>query len=240
MRKIKVFAFTIVAAFALTSGLMAQADLKIPYENFDFGIMPQNAKVTGGYWLISTGADTLNITDVKPGCGCTKAPLETNIIAPGDSTFLEISFKSGKYKNRVHKTIRVNSNTSVPNRSISLTGFVQIQMDSTKPVIVRPYRLDVSQYGTKPRENVKFTLENVTDRDLEWKMVYYPDEYFTVKLPNKIKAGQSVEGELKVKPEHVNTEFEQSFTIEFNNQGKTRFTIPVTRTVRHLSATDGQ
>jgi hypothetical protein len=239
MKKINTLILAVIAVFAFAAALMAQADLKIPAEIFDFGIMPQNAKVTGGYWLISSGYDTLRISDVKPGCGCTKAPLKTNTLAPGDSTFLEISFSSKQYKGNVRKGIRINSNASETVRNISLSGTVQIQMDSTKPVIVRPYKLDISQFNAKPREQMKFTLENVSGRDLEWNMVYFPGDYFEVKLPDKIKAGKSVEGILKIKPEYANTEFEKSFTIEFNDADKTRFTIPVTRSIRNISATDG-
>ncbi len=239
MRKINLIALTVIAVFVFASALLAQADLKIPAETFDFGIMPQNAKVTGGYWLFSNGPDTLKITEVKPGCGCTKAPLKTNTLAPGDSAFLEISFSSNQYKSRVHKTIKINSNAAEPIRNLALTGTVQIQMDSTKPVIIRPYKLDISQFGAKAREQMKFTLENISEQDLEWSMVYYPRDYFEVKLPDKIKAGKSVEGILKVRPEYTNAEFEQSFTIEFNDADHTRFTIPVTRTLRNISATSG-
>lgn len=239
MKKINTLILAVIAVSALGTTLMAQADLKIPAETFDFGIMPQNAKITGGYWLHSSGTDTLKITDVKPGCGCTKAPLKTSILAPGDSTFLEISFSSKQYKGNVRKGIKINSNAAEAIHNISLAGTVQIQMDSTKPVIVRPYKLDISQFSAQPREQMKFTLENVTGQDLEWNMVYYPSEYFEVKLPDKIKAGKSVEGVLKVRPEYVNSEFEQSFTIEFNDIDKTRFTIPVTRTMRNISSTEG-
>lgn len=238
MKKINTLMLAVIAVFALGATLMAQADLKIPAETFDFGIMPQNAKVTGGYWLISSGTDTLRISDVKPGCGCTKAPLNTNTLAPGDSTFLEISFNSKQYKGNIRKGIRISSNAAETIRNISLAGTVQIQMDSTKPVIVRPYKLDISQFSAQPREQMKFTLENVTGQDLEWNMVYYPSKYFEVKLPNKIKAGKSIEGTLKVRPEYIGAEFEQSFTIEFNDANKTRFTIPVTRTMRNISAVD--
>ncbi len=233
MKSIKSIIFAGIIALAFGPTALAEAELTIPKENFDFGIMPQNSRVFGGYWLVSSGSDTLKITDVKPGCGCTKAPLKKSRIAPGDSTFLEISFSSKQYTNRVHKTIRINSNTSEPSRTISLTGFVQVQMDSTKPVIISPYKLDVSQYGTRKRDYINFTMENVTDQDLTWHMVYYPTDYFDVDLPYAIKAGQKVKGTLTVKPDYVNENIDQSFTIEFNNQGRTHFTIPVIRTVRH-------
>ncbi len=232
-KTIKSIILAIIVALAIGSTALAEAALTIPQENFDFGIMPQNSKVTGGYWLVSSGSDTLKITDVKPGCGCTKAPLQKNIIAPGDSTFLEITFSSKQYTNRVYKTIRINSNTSEPSRTISLTGMVKVAMDSTNPVVIKPYILDVSQYGTRKRDHIYFNMENVTDKDLTWHMVHYPGEYFDIEFPHTIKAGETAKGTLTVKPEYVNGNFDQSFTIEFDNQGKTHFTIPVTRTVRH-------
>ncbi len=41
--------------------------LEIPKPEFDFGFVPQNAKVSHDFWLYSTGTDTLRILQVNPG-----------------------------------------------------------------------------------------------------------------------------------------------------------------------------
>jgi len=41
--------------------------LTIPQSEFDFGFVPQAAKISHDFWLYSTGDDTLKILKVNPG-----------------------------------------------------------------------------------------------------------------------------------------------------------------------------
>lgn len=41
--------------------------LDIPQPEFDFGYVPQNAKISHVFWLHSAGTDTLKIVKVNPG-----------------------------------------------------------------------------------------------------------------------------------------------------------------------------
>jgi hypothetical protein len=41
--------------------------LSIPEPDFDFGFVPQNAKISHVFWLHSTGTDSLRIENVRPG-----------------------------------------------------------------------------------------------------------------------------------------------------------------------------
>ena len=41
--------------------------LTIPETEFDFGYVPQNAKISHDFWLYSEGTDTLKILQVNPG-----------------------------------------------------------------------------------------------------------------------------------------------------------------------------
>jgi hypothetical protein len=51
------------------------AKVYIEETNFDFGYIPGGEVVSHSYYLHSRGTDSLKILNVKPGCGCTKAPL---------------------------------------------------------------------------------------------------------------------------------------------------------------------
>ncbi|HOP07017.1 MAG TPA: hypothetical protein PLF13_06975 [candidate division Zixibacteria bacterium] len=64
----------LVTAMALTLVLLllvgqVQAGplLTVPEKSFDFGYVPQNAKISHTFWLHSSGDDTLKIVSVKPG-----------------------------------------------------------------------------------------------------------------------------------------------------------------------------
>ncbi len=45
----------------------AQPKLVIPQPEFDFGFVPQSAKVSHEFWLYSEGTETLQILKVNPG-----------------------------------------------------------------------------------------------------------------------------------------------------------------------------
>jgi hypothetical protein len=59
----------LVLLFAAPFGgsVLAQPRLSVPDPDFNFGFVPQHSKISHIFWLHSTGTDTLNIKDVKPG-----------------------------------------------------------------------------------------------------------------------------------------------------------------------------
>ena len=137
-------AILVLLMLALFTG-SAQAVPKMVLEEtqFDFGYVPQQAKITHVFWLKSVGDDSLKILKVTPGCGCTKAPLEKSIIAPGDSAKLEIIFSTKKYKNRVSKSPRILTNEGQTEKNIRISTHVVTRPDSTYAVVISPYKLDL-------------------------------------------------------------------------------------------------
>jgi hypothetical protein len=216
----------------LSLSATAQPVLKTPVEKFDFGFTPQNATVSYDFWLHSDGRDTLKITRVKTSCGCTKAPLDKNVLAPGDSTRLRIIFNTGRFKNTVRKSINVNTNSDQTASQLLIMSNILIRPDSTYPVVIKPYKLNISQFSEKIRDEMTFNITNVSDRDLNPSLVTFPKDLFEVILPKEIKAGENARGVLKLKKAGLNEEFKKSFTFELNDEKKTRFTIPVLRNLR--------
>lgn len=49
------------------SPVFGAPELTLPETSFDFGFVPQNAKISHVFWLYSTGDDTLKVIRVKPG-----------------------------------------------------------------------------------------------------------------------------------------------------------------------------
>lgn len=109
---------------------------------------------------------------------------------------------------------------------------VVLRPDSTYPVVIKPYKLDLSQFTDKVRDNITFTISNVSDQKLDLEMIANNDDYFKVKLPSSIEAGESTEVTLKLNRDILEKSFEKSFTFELNDEKTSRFTIPVKRTVR--------
>ena len=99
------------------------------------------------------------------------------------------------------------------------------------PLTLTPYRLDVSQFTRKPRRKATFTVENQTD--VPYKITLIDSgRSFDVELPSEIGAGAMIEGVVTVHEDAVETDFEQSLTFELDDDGKTRYSVPVKRKFR--------
>jgi len=235
-RRLPIF-ISLLSLLLIAGAVFAQPKLTVPIDNFNFGYTPQNAKVSCGFWLYSTGRDTLKITNVKTGCGCTKAPLEKDILPPGDSTRLEIIFSTKRYQHEVSKTTRLMTNSGEVTNKVTITSNILLRPDSTYPVTISPYKLNISQLGEKKRDEIKFTLENISPVELEPRIVTFPESVFEVTLPDKIKPGEKAVGKVKLKTKGLESSFQESFTLELNDPNQTRFTVPVVRNYRQVSST---
>lgn len=230
------FAFMLVVLLFSFSLSQAAPLLKIDEPVFDFGNSPGNAKVSHSFWLRSAGDDTLKILSVVPGCGCTKAPLEKNELAPGDSTRLEVIFSTGNYRGHVAKSPRISTNEGATYKTVRILTNVLTRPDSTYPLVVTPHKLDISQFGQKERKEVTFTIENITPADLNLSVIDVPSDVFTVELPGKIGAGKKAEGKIRLAGNGDIGDFEKSVTFEVNDEQHSRFTIPVRREVRSTTS----
>jgi len=207
--------------------VLAKPELTLKSSKFDFGYSPYNTKISHSFWLYSTGDETVNIEKVITGCGCTKAPLSTNIIPPGDSALLEIIFNTNKYKNRVVKSPKIISNAS--EQKITFITNVQKEPDQTIPIVIEPEIIDLSlpEYGISNK--IGFTLQNLTNDNLKTSLISFPDDLFELKLPSEIGAGKTAEGTIIIKSVNSIDKIRKSFTIELNDKNKTRVTIPIIR-----------
>lgn len=226
-------------AFALLGGLLfllppaqAASKLVIDQPEFDFGYVPQNSRVSHRFVLQSAGEDSLRIIKVVPGCGCTQTPLKKNDLAAGESTDLEVIFNTGHYTSRVTKRPKIESNAEEKYDDVVFHANVVRRPDSTQPIVIKPYKLDVSQFGEKVRNEIKFTVTNVSDQAVNIKLIDLPEDFFEVSLDGNIAAGQSAEGTLKLRDQAVPMSFEKSFTFECNDADASRFTVPVKRVVQ--------
>jgi hypothetical protein len=217
--------YTISLLMILVALAAAAPKMNVPVDVIDFGYAPQKSAVTCRFWIFSTGADTLKITDVKPGCGCTKAPLEKNLIAPGDSTFVDITFNTGQYKGKVTKTVNISAADSVQAQRVTILANVLVSPDSATVLRIEPSILELG--GTQKKHEISFDIENKTGSEIIPKMVSSPGSDFEIKLPKKIKAGQKGEAKVKLLAETIPPGYARSFTIAIDDAQQSRFTIPI-------------
>lgn len=71
MRYMKVlritFAVVLLVALVAIVAVNAAPRLVMPETTFNFGYVPQNAKISHDFWLYSKGEDSLHILKVVPG-----------------------------------------------------------------------------------------------------------------------------------------------------------------------------
>jgi len=103
------FRHLFLACAAVT--LMAQAPaISFDRTHHDFGRITPDRKVAAKYRVTNTGNAYLNITQVRPSCGCTYTMLGKWSLAPGEGTEIEAMFDPKGLKGGVRKSIEVVSN----------------------------------------------------------------------------------------------------------------------------------
>ncbi len=117
--------------------LMAQAPaISFDKLHHDFGRISPDKKVAAKYKVTNTGNAYLNITQVRPSCGCTYTMLGKWSLAPGEATEIEAMFDPKGMKGLVRKSMEVVCNDpKSPNISLSLEAdVVQEIMPSVEAV----------------------------------------------------------------------------------------------------------
>jgi len=228
----KIIYFLMLLSLSVT--VSAAPDISFSETSFNFGKAPQRAAVSHTFWIKSTGTDTLVIEKVIPGCGCTKAPLKDSVLAPGDSTSLEIIFETKSFRGFVAKKPYLETNISDEKIYLRIDAELFPKPESITPISFEPFKLDVSQYTEKPRSKAKFHLVNKSDKDYEITMIDDANKAFDIKLPKKIKAGETIEGMITVHKDMLDKEFNSSFTIQINDDFQTRVSLPIRRILRNV------
>jgi hypothetical protein len=62
-----VIILSLITLMAAASAVLAAPRLVLPETTFNFGYVPQNAKISHDFWLYSKGEDSLIVLKVVPG-----------------------------------------------------------------------------------------------------------------------------------------------------------------------------
>lgn len=99
-------------------------------------------------------------------------------------------------------------------------------------MVVKPYKLDISQFGERVRDKMKFTIVNVSESDVNLSLIAGIPDIVSIELPKSIGAGKSATGLVTINDDALTIEFEKSFTFQVDDAASTRFTIPVKRSIK--------
>lgn len=225
---------TMLAILAVPCLLLAQgttksgARLYIDDTAFDFGYIAAGSVVSHSYVFHSRGTDSLKILNVKPGCGCTKAPLKKEVVAAGDSTEVELVFTSNKgAKGNVGKSATVTCND--PDRGtfqLTFKGKNFTDPDSLTPLTLSEGELVIN--GQSHSKEAKLIVKNVSASAVKLHLVSQPAGYLKVEVPNsEIQPGKEKEIKVKIDGSVSEEQFNKSFTFAVDDQAGSRYSIPV-------------
>lgn len=208
--------------------------LVVPENEFNFGYAPQNAKIVHNYWLKNAGPDSLQLVDVRPGCGCTKAPLKKKVLAAGDSTDVELVFSTGMYSSRTRKSASIIADAphSIPN--LSFSAFPTKNVDSLTPFVVVPPLLNLDSLKDQSLSGtIEVRVRNTSAEPISLKLVSAPSEYFTIDVPTaSIAPGSDRPIRIHITSDISDTILAKSFTIEASDTAQTRYSVPIQKAMR--------
>lgn len=227
--KILLISFLIAIVTAAAGAVSATPRLTLDENYFNFGYMPQYSRVSHTFWLRSTGDGELVINEVVPGCGCTQAPLEKDVIAVGDSASLEIIFDSRRFKNRVTKRPEIKSNGLEPVKNIQIIATIVERGDTTRPLHFEPFAIDFLGSDEEVLKPIEFKISNLSDTALTITILDKADDHFKVELPSSIGPHETKVGKVTLKKEVAPKAFYKSFTIQVDDEWNHRFSVPIAR-----------
>lgn len=191
----------IIVAVAAPFLLFAQPKLEVVGgDTYNWGtVRPTDDPLHAKIKIKNVGNELLKITEVKPGCGCTTAPLDKTELKPGEEATLDVTLRIGGMAHDVVKSIRIASNdVQNPNKYIYLKAKVFY------PISILPTSYFTFNEMTVGKESsAKVTVKNNTDKDITLSDVEITPENLAVNIPKKkvLKPQEQFEIVAKVVPD---------------------------------------
>ncbi len=199
--------------------------------SWDFGYLPQRANASHTFYIVNPGADSLEITEIKPGCSCTSVSDATGPVAPGDSAAVTITFRSGRYHKFVRKITGVRTDDSTtPKNFLHLVSRVYRPGEPTGGVKCEPPAI------TPPMVDAVFDaipdtlrVRNLGTDTLAVDVLRKPERLITnLDFPTSIPPGADAEFIINwQRPLRADEIFGETFTLKFSGKDETIITVPL-------------
>lgn len=216
------FLITIFSLLIITYSISAQIigpKIVLDKSEFDFGTIVEGAIVSEEFFIMNEGDSNLEIQRVSASCGCTAAKPKDDILEPGESTVLKVTFNSknkrGSRSNYVY--IRTNDKNT-PNFKIVTKANVLLREEQNDEIKNAPiislsklnHDFGVVKEGTVLDLTVK--VNNLGKSDLKIERVRSSCGCTAALMSADIvKAGNS--GELKIELDTSNMSGKRSRTV---------------------------
>lgn len=122
-----------LAISLLALSASAAPQIQLEPRILELGKMQQNQVLERDIMVRNTGDEALEIYELSTSCPCTFPEIIDEVIEPGETGLIHVTFQSKTYQGDVHKVIEVYSN--VPDGSYSEIG-IRVYVEA--PVFVHP------------------------------------------------------------------------------------------------------
>jgi len=141
----------VLAASCLTGGFRPQSPdpvLWVEADRYDFGNIPATEPVGKVFKVTNKGGKDLNISRVQTTCGCTAAVLDSQMLKPGESTRLKVTFDPrGKGGPQTRPVWIYSNDPKAPQKSLTITSNV---LNVTPPPTSSAFPTPVSATAMQP------------------------------------------------------------------------------------------
>lgn len=152
---------------------------------FSFGDIPSYGTVQRLVTLVNSGNDTLVIDHIWALCECTGTLLNSDHIAPNDSSVLAITFNPTAFSGKVVKTIQTSTNDPA-NKNVT----IKFSASVVKALEIDPDYVFVKTI-IDSTTSAPITLNNTGDKDIKILSVKSTNPLVSVKLSDdKISPGK--------------------------------------------------
>ncbi len=153
----------IIAAFMASISIYAQPQLVIENgDEYNWGtVKPSDSPLKAKVKIYNKGDQDLHILNVKPGCGCTTAPLDKKIIPPNDFATLDISLHIGTGTDNIIKSILIES-TDPSRKAINY----YLKADIKRPISAFPQYFVFNELYFNQAATSKVILRNNTNQEI--------------------------------------------------------------------------
>lgn len=177
-----------VSLFAQAPAPAAAPQIKMSEMVFDFGKVKVTDTLKHDFWATNTGNALLEITDVKPGCGCTHAGTWDKQVEPGKAGRIPIQFNPANFSGGVTKYVTVNCNDPAQG-----TMTLQIKAEIWRPIDVQPnFVFFMPVEGEEHKETKIVKIVNNTDEPFSLGEVQCTSSSFKTEVKT-VKEGKEYE-----------------------------------------------
>ncbi len=187
----------VVAALAIMSmatvGAFAQPKLEIVGgDTYNWGkVNGAQSPLKAVVEVKNVGTESLNISEVKPGCGCTGTILDQKELAPGEIGKIDVSLNVAGVNGPITKNITISSNDAA-----SPTKMLYLKAEIARAITMSPTQyLVYNNLTVGQRSESKVTIKNNTAEDITISDPILSEAGLTVNIKKSvtIKAGTEFE-----------------------------------------------